>query len=81
MKKLLLSAMALLPIAALAQKPFTVNGDIKGLKTGDKVYLIYQTEGKSITDSAIVANGAFAFKGTLASSCSGKSFLKQKPLC
>ncbi|QDW27595.1 AhpC/TSA family protein [Pedobacter sp. KBS0701] len=79
MKKLLLSAMALLPIAALAQKPFTVNGDIKGLKTGDKVYLIYQTEGKSITDSAIVANGAFAFKGTLASPAQGSLFLNKNP--
>jgi len=79
MKKLLLSAMALLPFAALAQKPFTVNGDIKGLKTGDKVYLIYQTEGKSITDSAIVANGAFAFKGTLASPAQGSLFLNKNP--
>ena len=79
MKKLLLSAMALLPLAALAQKPFTVNGDIKGLKTGDKVYLIYQTEGKSITDSAIVANGAFAFKGTLASPAQGSLFLNKNP--
>ena len=71
--------MALLPLAALAQKPFTVNGDIKGLKTGDKVYLIYQTEGKSITDSAIVANGAFAFKGTLASPAQGSLFLNKNP--
>jgi peroxiredoxin len=79
MKKLLLSAMALLPLAALAQKPFTINGDIKGLKTGDKVYLIYQTEGKSITDSATVANGVFAFKGTLASPAQGSLFLNKNP--
>ncbi|WP_412466976.1 redoxin domain-containing protein [Pedobacter sp. KLB.chiD] len=79
MKKILLSAMALLPFAAMAQKPFTVNGDIKGLKTGDKVYLIYQTEGKSITDSAMVANGAFVFKGTLASPAQGSLFLNKNP--
>lgn len=79
MKKILLSAMALLPFAAMAQKPFTVNGDIKGLKTGDKVYLIYQTEGKSITDSAMVTNGAFAFKGTLASPAQGSLFLNKNP--
>lgn len=71
--------MALLPLAALAQKPFTVNGDIKGLKTGDKVYLIYQTEGKSITDSAMVTNGAFVFKGTLASPAQGSLFLNKNP--
>jgi peroxiredoxin len=79
MKKILLSAMALLPFAALAQKPFTVNGNIKGLKTGDKVYLIYQSDGKSITDSAMVANGAFAFKGTLASPAQGSLFLNKNP--
>jgi peroxiredoxin len=79
MKKILLSAMALLPFAALAQKPFTVNGNIKGLKTGDKVYLIYQSDGKSITDSAMVANGTFAFKGTLSSPAQGSLFLNKNP--
>ncbi|WP_406824928.1 redoxin domain-containing protein [Pedobacter sp. KACC 23697] len=79
MKKILLSAMALLPFAALAQKPFTVNGDIKGLKTGDKVYLIYQGDGKNVTDSATVTNGAFAFKGTLMNPVQGSLFLNKNP--
>ena len=79
MKKILLSAMALLPLAALAQKPFTVSGDIKGLKTGDKVYLIYQSEGKSVTDSTTVANGAFNFKGTLLSPAQGSLYLNKNP--
>ncbi|ARS42298.1 hypothetical protein CA265_22615 [Sphingobacteriaceae bacterium GW460-11-11-14-LB5] len=79
MKKILLSAMALLPLAALAQKPFTVTGDIKGLKTGDKVYLIYQGDGKNTTDSATVTNGAFAFKGTLLSPAQGSLFLNKNP--
>jgi len=79
MKKILLVAMAILPFAALAQKPFTLNGDIKGLKTGDKVYLIYQEEGKNVTDSASVANGAFAFKGSLSSPAQGSLFLNKNP--
>ncbi|QNR84464.1 DUF4369 domain-containing protein [Pedobacter riviphilus] len=79
MKKILLSAMALLPLAALAQKPFTVSGDIKGLKTGDKVYLIYQGDGKNVTDSATVTNGAFAFKGSLLSPAQGSLFLNKNP--
>ncbi|KQM75101.1 hypothetical protein ASE74_03770 [Pedobacter sp. Leaf216] len=79
MKKILLSAMALLPLAALAQKPFTVSGDIKGLKSGDKVYLIYQSEGKSVTDSATVANGAFNFKGTLVNPAQGSLYLNKNP--
>lgn len=79
MKKIVLSAMALLPLAAMAQKPFSINGDIKGLKTGDKIYLIYSAAGKSITDSATVTNGAFAFKGTLAEPARGSLFLNKNP--
>ena len=62
MKKIILSALALLPLAALAQKPFTLNGDVKALKTGDKVFLIYNADGKNITDSTQVTNGSFSFK-------------------
>ena len=79
MKKILFSAMALLPLAALAQKPFTVDGNIKGLKTGDKIYLVYRDGEKSITDSTTVANGAFAFKGTLTDPSSGNLFLNKNP--
>ena len=79
MKKILLSAMALLPLAALAQKPFTLNVDIKGLKTGDKVYLIYQGDDKNVTDSATVANGTFAFKGSLNAPTQGSLYLNKNP--
>jgi peroxiredoxin len=64
MKKIILSALALLPFAAFAQQPFTVKGDIKALKTGDKIYLSYVQNGQRVTDSALVSNGAFEFKGT-----------------
>ncbi|MCX2582244.1 TlpA disulfide reductase family protein [Pedobacter sp. MR22-3] len=79
MKKILFSAMALLPLAALAQKPFALNGEIKSLKTGDKIYLIYQNDGKNITDSTTVTNGAFAFKGTVASPAQGSLYLNKNP--
>jgi len=58
---------AALPMAAMAQKPFSINGNIKGLKTGDKVYLAYGADGKSVLDSAKVSDGKFAFKGVLKS--------------
>ena len=80
MKKLVLSVMALLPLAVLAQKPFSVTGDIKGLKTGDKVFLLYQTEGKSIADSATVANGTFSFQGELAEPVRATLFLNKNPM-
>ncbi len=79
MKKLVLSAMALLPLAALAQKPFTIEGNIKGLKAGDKVYLVYRAGDKSVTDSTTVANGTFAFKGTLSEPSAGNLFLNKNP--
>ncbi|MGM9476795.1 redoxin domain-containing protein [Pedobacter sp. GSP4] len=79
MKKILFSALALLPFAALAQKPFTINGDIKGLKTGDKIYLVYQAGDKAITDSTTVANGAFTFKGTLIDPAAGNLFHNKNP--
>jgi len=79
MKKIFLSAFALLPLAAMAQKPFALNGDVKGLKTGDKVYLIYQGEGNNITDSAIVKNGVFTFKGTVSNPAQGSLYLNKNP--
>ena len=79
MKKIILSALALLPLAALAQKPFTLNGDVKALKTGDKVFLIYNADGKNITDSTQVTNGSFSFKGTVAVPAQGNLFLNKNP--
>lgn len=65
MKKIILSALAILPFATFAQQPFTVKGDVKNLKTGDKLYLSYVLNGSRVTDSSIVANGTFEFKGTV----------------
>ncbi|MDN3587403.1 TlpA disulfide reductase family protein [Pedobacter aquatilis] len=79
MKKIILSAMAILPFAALAQKPFTVKGDAKALKTGDKIYLIYNENGQRKTDSAAVTNGKFEFKGTATDPISGNLFAKINP--
>ncbi|HTM97535.1 MAG TPA: TlpA disulfide reductase family protein [Pedobacter sp.] len=67
MKKLILSALCLAPMALMAQNPFTVKGSAKSLKNGDKIYLVYSQGGARVTDSAIVTNGAFEFKGSLAS--------------
>ncbi|RYG20662.1 MAG: AhpC/TSA family protein [Chitinophagaceae bacterium] len=65
MKKLILSALCLLSVAAMAQQPFTVKGNAKNLKNGDKIYLVYAQAGQRVTDSAMVANGTYEFKGTL----------------
>jgi len=79
MKKIILSAMAILPLAAMAQKPFTIKGDAKSLKTGDKIYLIYSENSQRKTDSAAVTNGKFEFKGTVADPISGNLFKNINP--
>lgn len=71
--------MALLPLAAMAQKPFTIKGDAKALKTGDKVYLIYSENSQRKTDSAAVTNGKFEFKGTVTDPISGNLFKNINP--
>ncbi|MCZ4223791.1 TlpA disulfide reductase family protein [Pedobacter rhodius] len=79
MKRILLSAMALLPLAALAQKPFTIKGDAKALKTGDKIYFVYTVNSERKTDSAIVTNGKFEFKGTATDPVMGNLFKNINP--
>ncbi|MES2651603.1 MAG: TlpA disulfide reductase family protein [Bacteroidota bacterium] len=66
MKKLILVALCLIPMALMAQKPFTVKGNVKSLKAGDKIYLVYMNGGTRVLDSALVANGTFEFKGNVA---------------
>jgi len=79
MKKILLSAALLLPFAVMAQQPFTIKGDIKNLKDGDKIYLVYAENGQRITDSTIVVNGTFEFKGTATDPSGGNIFKKINP--
>ncbi|RZL66371.1 MAG: DUF4369 domain-containing protein [Pedobacter sp.] len=64
MKKLLVFAFTLLPLAMFAQKPFSINGNVNGLRNRSKIYLTYQ-DGSDIADSTWVSNGVFAFKGVL----------------
>jgi peroxiredoxin len=65
MKKIILSALCVLPMAVMAQKPFTVKGNAKNLKNGDKIYLVYTDGANRIADSVLVTNGTFEFKGSI----------------
>ncbi|MGF1922776.1 MAG: redoxin domain-containing protein [Bacteroidia bacterium] len=66
MKKIILAIMCMLPITLMAQKPFTLKGNLKNLKANDKIYLVYMKDGARIVDSTLAANGAFQFKGDVA---------------
>jgi len=65
MKKYLLIAAFLAPAILKAQTiNFTVKGTVGNLDAAAKAYLIYNTETASVTDSANIEKGNFAFTGT-----------------
>jgi peroxiredoxin len=66
MKKSLLIAISILPVAAMAQKPFSIEGTLKKSSGTEKVYLSYAQNGQSLTDSTELKNGSFSFSGNVA---------------
>ena len=79
MKKIILSALLLAPVALMAQSDFTLKGTTKSVANGNKVYLVYAENGQRLTDSAIVANGSFEFKGKVTSPVMGNLFNNVNP--
>lgn len=67
----------MLPLVSFAQQSFSINGDLKGLKSGNKIFLSYFAEGKIVSDSASVSNGKFDFKGTLLSPSRAELYLNR----
>ena len=66
MKKYLLTAFVAMPFLVSAQdKAYTIKGKIGTLTSPAKVYLRYVAAGAAKTDSAMVQNGAFEFKGSV----------------
>src|SRR3569833_1856661 len=64
MKKLISAAIALLPLAVMAQDAnFTVQGKVGSYNAPAKMYLRYYVKGKIVTDSVVLNNGAFKFSG------------------
>jgi peroxiredoxin len=67
MKKILLSAAALLPILAFAQTgKFTVQGKVAALNAPAKAYLQYRKDAKTVIDSVEIKDGKFTFIGDAA---------------
>lgn len=65
MRIFLLAITCLQSFFAAAQDNFTISGKVDSLKSGSKIYLVYQVEDQQIADSAIVLNGNFTFAGKL----------------
>jgi peroxiredoxin len=66
MKKLILSAICLLPMGVMAQQSFTIQGKVGALNAPAKAFLTYREGTTVFTDSAELKNGSFAFKGAVA---------------
>lgn len=64
MKRLLIGAICLLPLASMAQSPFAIKGKVGTLNAPAKAYLSYRVGSTLVTDSVTLNNGAFEFKGT-----------------
>lgn len=83
MKKLCLLIGCLLPMSLMAQGTFNINGKVKDLKTGDRIYLFYQTDDQIKSDSTNVKDGNFYFAGEVphavqATVCLNKNILVKK---
>jgi len=65
MRKLLITAVCLLPVAAIAQSKFTVQAKVGNLNTPAKAFLYYKTGGTQVVDSAVITAGKFSFTGPL----------------
>ncbi|KQB99673.1 TlpA disulfide reductase family protein [Pedobacter sp. Hv1] len=67
MKKLVLSAICLLPLGVMAQQAFIVKGKVGSLDAPAMAYLSYTSGKTRVIDSAAVTKGAFEFKGNVES--------------
>jgi peroxiredoxin len=65
MKKYIALFIALLPLSVLAQSPFIITANVPNFTDGDKIYLFYRVNGAKFSDSTVVKNKAFVFKGTI----------------
>jgi len=66
MKRTTLMFMLLSPLAVLAQrKDFTINGSFASKEINGQMFYLYNERGISVTDSTMVVDGKFTFKGKI----------------
>jgi peroxiredoxin len=80
MKRFLLSVM-LLPLAAIAQDTYSLNGKIGALDAPAKVFMYYENaKGENTFDSSDVVKGSFEFHGTIDKPRKAALMLAYKPI-
>src|ERR1700761_3325250 len=63
MKKLILTALGFVPAVLFAQQQYVVDGSLGNYNKPAKVYLEHSVNGKQVTDSVVLKDGKFQFKG------------------
>lgn len=63
MKRSIIAAICLLPIAGMSQGKFTVQGKVGNLNAPAKAYIAYRVGQTQATDSAAIVGGKFTFQG------------------
>lgn len=76
MKRIILSAAFLLPLAVMAQDGYTLKGKIGTLNAPAKAYLQYRAGSTAMLDSADLKNGVFEFKGKVSGPTTAQLVLK-----
>lgn len=72
MKKEILTLLAVLPLAALAQQEYTINGALGKVKLPATAYVVYQESGRMKFDSAgVQPNGQFIIRGKVSTPMKG----------
>lgn len=67
------------PYAVLAQSPYTIQGKVDNVSNGAKIYLIYNRDAVSVTDSALVQSGNFTFSGEIKYPVLASLYLHKNP--
>ncbi|PST85270.1 thioredoxin [Pedobacter yulinensis] len=67
MRKFIIAAACLLPVASMAQTTYTITGKVGKLQAPAKAYLTYRIGSTQHTDSADLKNGMFKFEGRVES--------------
>src|ERR1700748_516399 len=63
MKKIVSLLLAIVPVLALAQEKYVIQGKISNLNTRAVAYLSYPKEHEMKVDSSVITDGTFRFTG------------------
>lgn len=80
MKKIIIATALCLPLAALAQENFVVNGKVGKLNAPAKAFLTYRSGAASVRDSADIVKGKFSFSGDIPAPVKATLVIRHQPL-